>query len=504
MVEFLRKLFAADFMPHVYCLRQPGLVILDAASDALIAMSYFLIPLSLVLLVRRRRDLVFPWMFLLFGTFILSCGLTHVLAVWTLWHPIYRFEGLIKAITASASLPTAILLIRLLPQAVSLPRPQQLRAEIAERKRAEHEVRRLNAELENRVVERTAALAEANRMLAESEQHRLLAIEAAEMGTWYWKVREDELFWDDRCKALFGLRIDEPVSYCRFLSAVHPEDRARTDAAVRDTLLTGRDYEVEYRVIWPDHTEHWIRAVGRANGQDSSSPLCMQGMAFDVTRRKRMESDAWHLAALVKSSDDAIISKDLSGVITSWNDGAERIFGYSAQEAVGKHISLLVIPERSDEVPNILDRIRRGERVEPFETVRRRKDGKDIDVSVTVSPIIDVGAHIIGASKIARDISERKRVEEALITTENRFRMLTEAVPDMLFATAADGSVTLMNARFEEYTGLRMQHKPTDIWQIVMHADDYGRSKTFLSESLHTGQLFETECRIRRNDGVFK
>lgn len=170
MLEFFRKLFGTDFMPHVYCLRQPALIWLHVASDALIAASYFLIPFFLVHIVRRRRDLAFSWMFMLFGIFILSCGMTHVLAIVTLWEPIYRFEGLIKAITALSSLPTALILIRLTPQVIALPTPQQLHTQIKERKRAEAEVRQLNRRLESRIAERTKELEQANRQLAQSEQ----------------------------------------------------------------------------------------------------------------------------------------------------------------------------------------------------------------------------------------------------------------------------------------------------------------------------------------------
>jgi PAS domain S-box-containing protein len=108
-------------------------------------------------------------------------------------------------------------------------------------------------------------------------------------------------------------------------------------------------------------------------------------------------------------SDDAIITKDLNGIITSWNPAAERIFGYSPEEAIGKSVTLLIPPERHDEEPMILDRIRRGERVDHYETVRCRKDGSYIDISLTVSPIKNADGTVIGASKIARDISERKR-----------------------------------------------------------------------------------------------
>src|SRR4051794_30129122 len=114
MFEFFKKLFTADFVPHGYCMRWSSDVVwLHVISDALTALSYFMIPFVLVYFVRRRKDLVFHWMFLMFGVFILACGATHIMAIWTLWQPVYRLDGLIKAVTAMASVPTAFLLMRL-------------------------------------------------------------------------------------------------------------------------------------------------------------------------------------------------------------------------------------------------------------------------------------------------------------------------------------------------------------------------------------------------------
>ena len=137
-------------------------------------------------------------------------------------------------------------------------------------------------------------------------------------------------------------------------------------------------------------------------------------MLVDVSERKSVENARAHLAAIVQSSDDAIISKDLNSIIQTWNPAAETIFGYSADEMIGRHIHVLFPPERLGEEDLILDRVRRGDRVDHVETVRRHKDGRDIDVSLTISPIRDEAGRIIGASKIARDITEKKRSERAL------------------------------------------------------------------------------------------
>lgn len=132
-------------------------------------------------------------------------------------------------------------------------------------------------------------------------------------------------------------------------------------------------------------------------------------MLVDVTDRRRTEE---RFAAIIESSDDAIISKSLNGVIMSWNSGAERLFGYTAAEAIGRPVTMLIPPERIDEEPGIIARIRRGERIDHYDTVRRHKDGSAIDISLTVSPIRDSDGTIIGASKIARDITDRKQAEE--------------------------------------------------------------------------------------------
>jgi len=161
---------------------------------------------------------------------------------------------------------------------------------------------------------------------------------------------------------------------------------------------------------------------------------------MDVTECKRAEEARAYLAAIIASSGDAIVGKTLDSVITSWNEAAERMFGYTAAEAVGQQIYLIIPPERHGEEGQILERLRRGERIEHFETVRRRKDGTHIDVSLTVSLIKDSEGRIIGASKIARDITERKRAEQRLAAQYAVTRVLAEtttlheAIPSMLQA----------------------------------------------------------------------
>jgi PAS domain S-box-containing protein len=155
-----------------------------------------------------------------------------------------------------------------------------------------------------------------------------------------------------------------------------------------------------------------VAIVTALNRAIDRSLVLEQSLEAEIERCRRAERDSRRLAAMVESSEDAIIAKDLNGIITSWNKGAEQLFGYSAEEVVGQPVSILIPSDRQDEEPTILARLRRGERIDHYETVRQRKDGSLIDISLTVSPIIDTDGTIIGASKIARDISERKRAAE--------------------------------------------------------------------------------------------
>ena len=167
-------------------------------------------------------------------------------------------------------------------------------------------------------------------------------------------------------------------------------------------------------------------------------------MLVDVTDRRRTEE---RLAAIIESSEDAVISKNLDGIIMSWNSGAERLFGYTAAEAIGRPVTMLIPPERIDEEPGIIARIRRGERIEHYDTVRRRKDGSTVDISLTVSPIKDSSGTIIGASKIARDITERKLAEQRqqLLVGEVKHR-----IKNLLATVQAIARQTLKGAPAEE------------------------------------------------------
>ena len=192
------------------------------------------------------------------------------------------------------------------------------------------------------------------------------------------------------------------------------------DASVqrlKQRIVAGGAVTFETRHRRKDGTSFPVEARVSQFEQGGRRFLCL---VRDITERKRAEEAARQLASIVESSDDAIVGKDLDGIIRTWNRGAERLFGYKAEEVIGKSIDILIPPDRLDEEPGILARVRRGDRVDHYETVRRRKDGCLIDVSLTVSPMRDAKGTIVGASKIARDITDRKRAEEVLRESESK------------------------------------------------------------------------------------
>jgi PAS domain S-box-containing protein len=252
--------------------------------------------------------------------------------------------------------------------------------------------------------------------LQRSEAYLAEAQRLTHTGSWAWRVAgRDALHLSEEWYRIFGFNPENgPPAFEQLLLRTHPEDRAKWKGAIDRAINRKSDYEVEFRVVLPDATTKYIHTVGHPVLNASGDLVQFVGSSTDITERKRAEQATRLLAAIVESSHDAIVSKSLNGVITSWNKGAERLFGYAAEEAVGQNITLIIPPERRDEERTIVEQLTRGERIDHFETVRRRKDGSLIDVSLTISPMKDASGRVVGASKLARDITERKRAEEAL------------------------------------------------------------------------------------------
>lgn len=213
-------------------------------------------------------------------------------------------------------------------------------------------------------------------------------------------------------------------------------------------------------------------------------------------RNESIQFQREQLAAIVESSQDAIISKSIEGVIISWNAAATRLFGYTSSEAVGRHIYLIIPPDRRDEERSILERLRRGERIEHYETVRQRKDGTCVEISLSISPLRDVSGRVVGASKIARDISGRKAAERVLRESEARYRSLVEASGAIVFNADAQARWLVPHPAWEAYTGQLCEQSRGRGWIEAIHPEDRRRVQDVVDAAVASDAPWEVQSRI--------
>lgn len=314
MNDFLSPfLSTGPFIPHGHCyLWKPSLVWLHASSDTLIATAYYSIPVTLFYFVRRRRDLPFNWIFLLFAAFIVACGTTHIAEIWTLWYPTYWLSGSIKAITAGISAFTAIQLVPLVPQALALPSPEQLEQtnraleeQIQQRIRVEEELRYAQVLLEQRVQERTIELMTANQQLQREIEDRQrteaalrtsmeqleLTLSAVNMGNWSWDMATDVTTLSEPAAKIFGVFPQLTATWAEIRGRLVTEDQDRAQSAVAASIADHSDYAIEYRIVDATGSIRWAATKGRAQYTSEGSPIGMLGVVQDITDRKRAEEE---------------------------------------------------------------------------------------------------------------------------------------------------------------------------------------------------------------------
>lgn len=244
-----------------------------------------------------------------------------------------------------------------------------------------------------------------------------------------------------------------------------------------------------------------VNSSGRWEGGRLLYSRCF---TLDLTAQRQADEAQALFAAVVESSDDAIVTKRLDGIVTSWNAGAERLFGYGSDEMIGRSITTIIPPERLGEEQEMLARLGRGERVAPFDTIRLTKEGRRIDISLSISPLRDRHGRIIGASKLARDVTERNRAAEALRESEERFRALADNIAQFAWMADGSGEIFWYNKRWFDYTGTTLEQVSGWGWQVVHHPDHVERVVEKIRGCFERGEVWEDTFPLRGADGSYR
>ena len=404
MLALLPDWFLGSFIPHGHCyLWKPWLVGLHVVSDSLIALAYYSIPVSLVYFVNKRRDLPFDWIFLLFGAFIVACGTTHILEVWTLWHPNYWLSGFIKAITAVISLCTAVLLVPLIPKALALPSPAQLEA--------------ANRQLEQEIKERIGA----ENKLQLALQQLTFHIENSPLAVIEFNNEFRVQRWSQQAANIFGWqpqevlnqRLDDwPFVFEEDIARVQQDMSRLLDGSKPHIVGKNRNYTKNGSVIYCE----WYNS---ALWNQSGELVSILSLALDVTERTRAEqalraSEARY-RTLVETSPDAIGVSDLDGKLFFCNRQAALLHGYESEtEILGLNTFKLIAPEdRTRAAENFQKILTRGT-IRNVEYTMLRKDGSRFPAEFSGSLIRDAQGNPHAIIGLLRDITERKAAEDAL------------------------------------------------------------------------------------------
>lgn len=433
MQVFMPTMFmTVGVLPHGYPdLGPPTLIWLQGISDAVMALAYYLMPLMLLYLIGNRQDLPFNWVVLLFSSFMVAGGTIHLLDLWAIWHPNPWLAAGLNAIAATLSLYTAVHLIKWLPNLLALPGlvtiNQELEREIVERQQMEDVLQHEKNNLELRVAERTAELLQANQQLQRKLDERKQIQESLQISQARFagmlEIANDAIIsvdahqnitlFNQGAERIFGYTAEEVLGQPLDLLLPDRLGSAHRQHVAQFAQLNGRARRMGERseIFGRRQDGREFPAEASISKLQLGHETVFTAILRDISERKQTELALSQLAAIIESSEDAIVSKTLDGTIASWNASAERLYGYTSAEAIGQPIWIIVPPDRVDEEDQILHKIQQGERIRYHETVRQRKNGTVVDVALTVSPVKDTQGQIVGISTIARDITDRLQID---------------------------------------------------------------------------------------------
>ncbi len=374
--------------------------------------------------------------------------------------------------------------------------------DITERKKAEEALKKVHESLEEKVKERTIQLEKAYNLLKENERGLAEAQKMAHIGSWKWDLVTNEVYWSDEMYRIYGLTPQESVpTYNAFLSFLHPEDRDYVDNIIKKTLK-GEPIDIDHRIILANGKERIVHAQAKVIFDDKNIPVRAKGIIQDITERKKSEEKIKGLASIVESSNDAIGTISLDGIIESWNKGAEKVYGYSAKEILGKTVSVLAPSHLEEETKKLAEMVKKEGGIHNYETSRLRKDGKLIEVSLNLSPIFDASGKLTAISVIARDITENKKAEEKLRESEEKYRNIVETANEGICIIDAEGTVTYANKKM---TGM-LGYPPNEIigrtiWEFI--SEECKHIVKLNVEKKHQGINENCELKLIRKDSSF-
>ena len=361
--------------------------------------------------------------------------------------------------------------------------------------------------------------------LLESEERYALATEATLDGIFDWNLATGDSHLSPRLKEILGFRDPElPNDFSAFFGRVHPDDlNWLSQLVVRlNADRTLEKFDQEVRLRRKDGTYCWVVARGQVVRDALGQPTRFIGAIRDVTRRKEAEDASAFLAAIVQSSDDSIVGSNLDGTIVSWNASSQRYWGYTAQEAIGKNNSILFPPDRQNEYAERITQIQRGEPTERYETLRLRKNGTLVPVSVILSPVKDARGKLLGFAAIYSDMTERNEAEARLLAakqaaeasaaslraSEERYALVTQATRDGIFDSDLTTGISYHSPRLNEILGYGEDEMPRGLSSFFdqVHPEDRPRliENAARNDADKSVQSFESEVRVRCKDGSYR